>query len=435
MSLNLEQLCQVMCKSGADRLYMKRLAPNDNSKNQVYLGPGFEALNVIPNKGVRDVTTKGSPILRASIDLSWIDEEGKEYPAPGAQLILYPQYPEVRMSGFLRGCSKPPSSIMTSRNIGRVILFGISSVGKVLAWAGEAGHPVTKELLGLSGLRQVGVFEEVPLRAIDSQSILIEELTRIHNKGWIRSKRLRPDGTLAACKAPNCGGYTLEAELGISPNGYSEPDFLGWEVKQHGVSNFASPYSGSPITLMTPEPTGGVYQEEGAEAFVRRFGYSDMRGRPDRMNFGGTFRAGKRAPLTGLTLVLDGYNSDTQKIDDPSRGITLIADNDEVAAVWHYSGLISHWQRKHERAVYVPSETRTTPEREYRYGSPVLLCVGTDFLRFLKAMASGIVFYDPGIKLENATSQRPKLKRRNQFRIKRKQLPVLYALSTDMALT
>jgi hypothetical protein len=42
-----------------------------------------------------------------------------------------------------------------------------------------------------------------------------------------------------ACEAPNCGGYTLEAELGITPNGYSEPDFLGWEVKQFGVANFA----------------------------------------------------------------------------------------------------------------------------------------------------------------------------------------------------
>jgi hypothetical protein len=29
----------------------------------------------------------------------------------------------------------------------------------------------------------------------------------------------------------NCGGYTLEAELGATPNGYSEPDFMGWEIK------------------------------------------------------------------------------------------------------------------------------------------------------------------------------------------------------------
>jgi len=30
-------------------------------------------------------------------------------------------------------------------------------------------------------------------------------------------------------RVSNRGGYTLEAELGITPNGYSEPDFMGWE--------------------------------------------------------------------------------------------------------------------------------------------------------------------------------------------------------------
>ncbi|MEO0062747.1 MAG: hypothetical protein RLZZ08_1307, partial [Pseudomonadota bacterium] len=32
--------------------------------------------------------------------------------------------------------------------------------------------------------------------------------------------------------------YTLEAELGITPNGIAEPDFQGWEVKQYGVRDF-----------------------------------------------------------------------------------------------------------------------------------------------------------------------------------------------------
>ncbi len=30
----------------------------------------------------------------------------------------------------------------------------------------------------------------------------------------------------------------LEAELGVTPNGYSEPDFMGWEIKQFGVKKF-----------------------------------------------------------------------------------------------------------------------------------------------------------------------------------------------------
>jgi hypothetical protein len=49
---------------------------------------------------------------------------------------------------------------------------------------------------------------------------------------------------------------------------HAEPDFLGWEVK-HAVTSFARPDSGAAITLMTPEPTGRSYKEQGVEAFVR----------------------------------------------------------------------------------------------------------------------------------------------------------------------
>lgn len=48
---------------------------------------------------------------------------------------------------------------------------------------------------------------------------------------------------------------------------------------------------------------------------------------------------------------------------------------------------------------------------------------GTDFL---KAMARGQIYYDPGIKLENASSSNPKIKRRSQFRIKPVDIQGLY---------
>ena len=87
------------------------------------------------------------------------------------------------------------------------------------------------------------------------------------------------------------GGSTLEAELGVAANSVVGPDFLGYEVKQYKVRNFSRPSSGGPITLMTPEPTGGLYRDEGVEAFVRIYGYPDRSGRPDRINFGGVHRA------------------------------------------------------------------------------------------------------------------------------------------------
>src|SRR3546814_14536668 len=88
------------------------------------------------------------------------------------------------------------------------------------------------------------------------------------------------DLTKAPYAARNGGGYTLEAELGITPNGYAEPDFMGWEIKQYGVRDFVSFRPKYPVTLMTPEPTGGVYRTEGVAAFMRRFGYTDQ----DRKN-------------------------------------------------------------------------------------------------------------------------------------------------------
>lgn len=130
--------------------------------------------------------------------------------------------------------------------------------------------------------------------------------------------------------------------------------------------------------------------------------------------------------------MLDGYDAATGRITDVTRGITLVSSEGEVAAIWRYSGLIEHWQRKHERAVYVPSETRNSPRKQYRYGHQVLLGLGTDFLRFLNAMASGAIYYDPGIKLEKA-SHAPTVKRRSQFRIKWQNLPSLYTVSEQVS--
>lgn len=62
------------------------------------------------------------------------------------------------------------------------------------------------------------------------------------------------------------------------------------------------------------------------------------------------------------------------------------------------------------------------------YGDKVMLGTGTDFQFFLKQMALGNIYYDPGIKMENISSK-PKLKKRSQFRIKSEHLRNLYSNS------
>lgn len=426
---DLARLRVLMTAAGARRLIAKRLASNDNSKNQIYLGSGFEALNMLPfGEVVEDSSTKNQ-ILKASLAFRWLEPDGQLMPAPEAQLILYPQYPELRMSGFLKRTKGAANELMRSRLAGRVMFLGLGDQGMITGAVVSPDDALAKEFESVVAGRDVRVFYELALDAsvLDPKIELLAELKRIHELGWINSKRLTSDGSLAPCEAPNCGGYTLEAELGVKPNGFSEPDFRGWEVKQYNVPDIAKQTGGGAITLMTPEPTGGYYFDKGVEAFIRKYGYPDRKGREDRINFGGVHRIGNRLSLTGLTLVLDGYDAEASKFLDSTKGIALLDDKGNAAAVWAYTGLIKHWARKHERAVYVPSASRTEPRRQYHYGGSVLLGEETDFFRFLNAMAAGHVYYDPGIKLEEASSKNPKIKRRSQFRIRVQRLRELYA--------
>jgi hypothetical protein len=182
----------------------------------------------------------------------------------------------------------------------------------------------------------------------------------------------------------------------------------------------------SPVTLMTPEPTGGIYGDRGVEEFLHRFGYPDKKGKDDRINFGGKYTVGKRFHAdTGLTLRLTGFDAAAGKITDVDGSITLIDDSDTIAASWGFKEVIAHWNRKHAKAVYVPSLMCNSPP-SYRYGAVVQMCEGTDVLKFINALASGTVFYDPGIKIEHASKSRPDVKKRSQFRVNHRQLNILY---------
>jgi hypothetical protein len=318
---------------------------------------------------------------------------------------------------------------MNRRQAGRLLLLGIAGDGRIIAAAVAPDDVLAAEVeanmarLGDRLLYELAVDLGIP----DTRSQLLKDLARIHSRGWIDSKRLRPDGSVGPCQSTNCGGYTLEAELGVRPNSYSEPDYLGWEVKQYGVRSLARRLSAGPVTLLTPEPTGGFYREKGVEQFLRTYGYADRLGRADRINFGGIYRVGVKVASTRLTLVLDGYDAESGKLIDPAKGMALLDERGSAAATWSYSSLIQHWARKHGQAVYVPSETNLSPTRQYRFGNLVLLAQQTDFFRLLSALAVGHVYYDPGIKLEGASSARPRTKRRSQFRIAVARLPTLYA--------
>lgn len=433
--MNLQSLLKLFSEYGCKKVYIKRLSPNDNSKNQVYLGGSFEVLNILPISEIKAEESGdwNRERFKASINFSWINEDGNVFPAPNAQLILYPKYPEVRFSGFLTKCENPPSGLMRQRLPNRLLFFGVSNVGVVLGYVTSPTSEVALEFEHNNVDEEIGIFKVIDLlQTVNNKEKLLKELYRIYRLDWIISKRLDGIGNILPCISSNCGGYTLEAELGITPNGYSEPDYLGWEVKQFGVKNFDR-INSSVITLITPEPTDGIYKKEGVEIFLNKYGYFDKTGRKDRINFGGIHKTGIRHNSTNLEMQLIGFDNEVGKIRNSNGKLSLVDKHGNEAAGWSFSSMLLHWNRKHNQACYVPSLSDIENERRYKYGNKVFLGIGTDFQLFLKQMANGNIYYDPGIKMENV-STKPKIKRRSQFRIKSRHLKDLYRESEIVTL-
>jgi hypothetical protein len=428
-------LATCMAQHGATRLYAKELAPNDNTKNQIYLGPSFEVLQLIPFGEIVASTIAPEKVLQASINLDWIDETGESAPASRTKFILYPQYPEVRLSGFVMGCRNAPSEWLNNekkgRTEGRVLFLGISPNGKVLAYLGTPSSTLSNSFKAIkASFPPAGVLTDISglllrIKAADEDFELIGRLKAIHAKGWIDAKRLVKGGKIVDCNGTNCGGLTLEAELGVEENGASEPDFLGWEIKQHKTTNYLRHGTG-PITLLTPEPDGGSYVD-GVEEFVERYGAHTER--ENISYFQGIHYAGTEHPDTGMRLEVIGYDKASNKIVDANGCVALVSPSHDIAASWSFRKILTHWCRKHNKAAYIPAEVDRESDRpKYRYGKNVKLCRSTDATLLLKAVAEGHVYYDPGIKLDRATSR---THRRSQFRIKFKQVSRLYRQTDD----
>ena len=443
-NIDLNSLIKVMSEAGAKKIFLKQLAPNDNSKNQPYFGFHLTDLPFIPtgeieaSQSTSNKTKDPSRRIKyqASVNLIWLDANGNQYPAPHAKLIYYPQYPEVRFSGFLRASEVNASRWMSpqkqGRALGRWLILGVSNSSKVFGYLVTPENFLSNELEGTEFTRTTSIFREINLASRvavpDTRSALIAKLLEIHQMGWIAGQKLGKNLVPVAYKAQNGGGYTLESLLGITPNGIAEPDYLGWEVKQFGVKSFPRT-SAKPTTLMTPEPNGGIYKDQGAVEFMRRFGYPDKSGKPDRINFGGKHIANSICKTTGLKLSLEGFDENNHTITNANGAILLTNHAGVIAASWSFSKIMDHWKHKHSQAVYIPCLMRSLPSgaREYHYGNEIELGTGTNFGMLLSAMARAAVYYDPGIKLENASNPNSTPKKRSQFRVNHKHLNTLYS--------
>lgn len=459
LNCSLGNLVDMYRDLGVERIVYKLLAPNDNSKNQLYLAKHFTDIGFFPTDDLvasASTSKKTSDPKRkikftAGLKFHWLSPEGQFYPAPTAKLIYYPQFPEVRLSGFLKNASIDMGGWMDpaklGRSEGRVLFFGIRSDRTIFAYLAIPTSRIAKEICERksfvlsSVLRELRFSKQVPVKGVmessleeiaasyrvedNERQLLIAELRRIHLAGPILSKKLGRDGIAKAYTAKNGGGYTLEAELGVVPNGIAEPDFHGWEIKQFGVKKFEL-IQGKPLTLMTPEPDGGLYKLQGVKSFIRTYGYANPKVE-DRFDFTGRHFANAICEKSRLTLVTPGFDNDSRSMTDAAGYVGLLDENENVAASWSYAKLLEHWKKKHARAAYIPSVASdlSNGSRVYQYGNNVRLYEGTDINRLLAAVADKHVYYDPGIKMELA-STKEKVKKRSQFRIKSKNLDTLY---------
>ena len=76
--------------------------------------------------------------FKASINFSWIKDDGNLVLAPHSQLILYQNIQKLDFPVFLKGSLYAPSELMTQRLADRVLFISVSNTGQIL---GYVAHP------------------------------------------------------------------------------------------------------------------------------------------------------------------------------------------------------------------------------------------------------------------------------------------------------
>lgn len=437
-SASLADLAQIMRRNGAETVIFKMLANNDNSKQQIYFRSDVSILKKLPTGDMyEDGYTEGSgAIFKAPLPLSWIDLSGQKERANGAQFIFYPKYPEVRLSGFLKGCGLAPRHLMqpptkaerdnwSAKGLQRCMVLGVKSdevLAYVSAWDDHLSLEAAEIIHAGTATNFTDVFYEyAPGRSESSREKLLRRLTDLHHMGFVGSQKIDQYGVAQPYAAQNGAGFTLESYFGISPNGRSEPDFMDWELKAH---------SSGAVTLMTPEPDSGSYLND-LKAFLDAHATSKTN---EKMNFASIHRVGATNPKSNLTMQLSGYDLQKREIVDPRGGLVLTDSAGNVGAGWSFEKLLNHWKRKHSNTCFVSYQKEVRDRPHYAYGPKIQLCTGAGVRKYLDALATSVIYYDPGInmKFSNGLWKR---KKRNQFRVKWRNVPSIYDATEDITLS
>lgn len=417
-----EEIVTTLEKLGSEKILIKLLKPNDNSKNQIYMGGDFSALQMFPtgkvvrSEGTSNKKKKTSEILKAQLPLLWLNESGQLEASKFATFILYPQYPEVRMSGMLMGCRNAPSPIINSRDEGRILIFGISkSKSEVICFALKHQDHASEEIrnqIASGHFESAGIFYTLKpqKRPID---VIVGKLRTIDFTVYHKTFYLTHGQRIYTTSRNSCG-TTLEGLLGIEANSSPTPDWNDWELKAVSTSKYPQPYPSSRVTLLTGEPDGGLYVTN-LNQFI--LNYTHVTG-PNQRYFTGPWDM-KKGVFKGLQL---SYNEIESKI-------VLMATNPNPieVACWDLATIINHWKSKHQHAVFVPYTKDN--HKQVRFSPLVCVGEGATFKLFFSALRNGTILLDPGVRFSyKPEKEKWKVHKRTQWRTVLKQLPTIYSL-------
>ena len=405
---SLNHLKHVLSLAGSEQVLVKALALNqDNEKNQIYLGGDDSLLSLLPGSlgflAESESTNKrhsapgvGKEVLK--MEFFWLQPDGVENLAPDAKLIFYMQYPELRLSGFLKGSSEPPRSLRRNEQdeFGRrVLLLAIRAEQVLGVVVTDRDSPeLVDQLLNLELFPGHALLRQLPLSAsLQSPDLdrLIGEI-RALSRDWHEACVLKSDTRRPVPRQAQQGsGWTLEALLGIPMNGTKGPDKYGYEIK-------VLPRSG-PVSLITSEPDFGWRKERGLTDYLHEFGWPGTKG-DGSYRFNGKHDTQRPYDRSHAMVVIDHWDPISNGPDGTGEPNVLLlhTGTDTVIAGWTFESLAAKWSKKHSGCVYVEYQRR--PESglatDYRYGPHAHIGQGTSINHLLRSLSSGSIYLDPG---------------------------------------
>lgn len=429
MSLeNLESVAALFAPFNVEKLLIKILAPSqDNDKNQINFGKSKKGiLNLFPGDISLELLNEsrstekaysdaGSPKPCLNLDFYWIDpQSGEPHKAPEAKIIDYIQYPEARFSGFLRNCVSAPDCLRRTSQKNyemRALVLGVNGSGQTFGLTLTSDlDPVFSLIVDLPKSSIAPLFHVYLIghEGRSEEQLLIAEICNLIGK-WHKSQIIRKGhGEPSAFKGPAGAGNTLEAIMKIPANAKKEPDKYGYEIKAFR--------KGGKISLMTPTADRGEEGRLSFREFMNTYGWVSPND-PKKRVFNGIYKY-LRDRNSRFVLDMFGYDPACDQFEDDVSEISPFLrskDGDVIVAGWSFEKLLKSWNEKHSKACYVEYESRpyqgsdSKHDKEYRYTGRIYLCEGTNIFRYLRAIISTSVFYDPAHELgeQRGSSVRP----------------------------